>query len=94
MIVPFFGTVSWQAPGSRDEAEMHNDLDERRRYDQRNRQPRYDELVLRHPDAFIDYATDFRLPVGGDPPKGASWLNRTSRATRAPAILHRVISSG
>ena len=57
---------------------------------------RYDELVVRHPKAFVDHAAEFWLTVGGDSGKGApagSW-NHTSRATRAPAILHRVISSG
>jgi hypothetical protein len=57
---------------------------------------RYDELMLRHPEAFVDHAAEFWLTVGGDSAKGApagSW-NHISRATRAPAILHRVISSG
>jgi tetratricopeptide (TPR) repeat protein len=57
---------------------------------------RYDELMLRHPEAFFDHAAEFWLTVGGDSDKGApagSW-NHISRATRAPAILHRVISSG
>ena len=54
---------------------------------------RYDELMLRHPEAFVDHAAEFWLTVGGDSDKGApagSW-NHISRATRAPAILHRVI---
>jgi tetratricopeptide (TPR) repeat protein len=54
---------------------------------------RYDELMLRHPEAFVDHAADFWLTVGGDSDKGApagSW-NHISRAARAPAILHRVI---
>ena len=57
---------------------------------------RYDELMLRHPEAFFDHAAEFWLTVGGDSAKGApagSW-NHISRATRAPAILHRVISGG
>jgi tetratricopeptide (TPR) repeat protein len=57
---------------------------------------RYDELVVRHPEAFVDHAAEFWLTVGGDSAKGApagSW-NHISRATRAPAILHSVISSG
>ena len=57
---------------------------------------RYDELMLRHPEAFVDHAAEFWLTMGGDSAKGApagSW-NHISRATRAPAILHRVISSG
>ena len=49
---------------------------------------RYDELVVRHPEAFVDHAAEFWLTVGGDSAKGApagSW-NHISRATRAPAI--------
>jgi tetratricopeptide (TPR) repeat protein len=57
---------------------------------------RYDELVLCHPEAFVDRAADFWLSVGGDRSKGRQFALRDhiSRATRAPAILHRVISSG
>jgi tetratricopeptide (TPR) repeat protein len=57
---------------------------------------RYDELMLRHPEAFFDHAAEFWLTVGGDSAKGApagSW-NQIGRATRTPAILHRVISGG
>ena len=32
---------------------------------------RYDELVVRHTDAFVDHAAEFWLTVGGDRPKGA-----------------------
>ena len=32
---------------------------------------RYDELVVRHPEAFVDHAAEFWLTVGGDRPKGA-----------------------
>jgi hypothetical protein len=32
---------------------------------------RYDELVVRHPEAFVDHAAEFWLAVGGDRPKGA-----------------------
>jgi tetratricopeptide (TPR) repeat protein len=34
---------------------------------------RYDELMLRHPEAFVDHAAEFWLTVGGDSTKG-SWL--------------------
>ncbi len=57
---------------------------------------RYEVLMLHHPEAFVDHAAEFWLTVGGDSANGApagSW-NHISRATRAPAILHRVISSG
>jgi tetratricopeptide (TPR) repeat protein len=32
---------------------------------------RYDELVVRHPEAFVDHAVEFWLTVGGDRPEGA-----------------------
>ena len=56
---------------------------------------RYDELVLRHPKAFVDHAAEFWLTVGGDRSTGRKFALRdhTSRATRAPAMLHRVIPS-
>ena len=56
---------------------------------------RYDELVLRHPEAFVDHAAEFWLTVGGDRSKGRKFALRdhASRATRAPAMLHRVIPS-
>jgi tetratricopeptide (TPR) repeat protein len=54
---------------------------------------RYDELVSLHPEAFVDHAADFWLTVGGDRPKGLQLVlrNHASRATRAPALPHRVI---
>ncbi|MFC5953446.1 tetratricopeptide repeat protein [Streptomyces pratens] len=54
---------------------------------------RYDELVLRHPEAFVDHAADFWLTVGGDRPKGLQLVSRNHahRATRALALPHRVI---
>jgi tetratricopeptide (TPR) repeat protein len=55
---------------------------------------RYDELVVRHPEAFVDHAAEFWLTVGRDSTKAAGSWNHISRATRAPAILHCVISSG
>jgi tetratricopeptide (TPR) repeat protein len=56
---------------------------------------RYDELVLRHPEAFVDHAAEFWLTVGGDRSTGRKFALRdhTSRATRAPAMLRRVIPS-
>jgi hypothetical protein len=56
---------------------------------------RYDELVLRHPEAFVDHAADFWLTVGGDRSKGRqiALRNHTSQATRAPAMPYRVIAS-
>ncbi|PWI08807.1 hypothetical protein DIZ27_20335 [Streptomyces sp. NWU339] len=57
---------------------------------------RYDELVLRHPEAFVDHAADFWLTVGGGRPKGRQLVlrNHASRATRALALPHHVIPTG
>jgi tetratricopeptide (TPR) repeat protein len=37
---------------------------------------RYDELVVRHPEAFVDHAAEFWLTVGGDRPKGLQLVVR------------------
>ena len=37
---------------------------------------RYDELVRRHPGAFLDHAADFWLTVGGDPQRGLRLIER------------------
>lgn len=53
---------------------------------------RYDELVLRHPEAFVDHAADFWLTVGDDPPRGLQLVERNRgyrSAARAVAVLHR-----
>jgi tetratricopeptide (TPR) repeat protein len=52
----------------------------------------YDELVFRHPEAFVDHAAEFWLSVGGDRPKGRqlALLSSISRAMGASALLHRV----
>jgi tetratricopeptide (TPR) repeat protein len=54
---------------------------------------RYDELMLHHPEAFVDHATHFWLTVGGDRPQGLhrSSANHVTAATRVPAELHRVM---
>lgn len=56
---------------------------------------RYDELVLRHPEAFVDHVADFWLTVGGDRPKGLQLVlrNHVRRTTRALALLHRGMPS-
>jgi hypothetical protein len=55
----------------------------------------YDELMLRHPEAFVDHSADVWLTVGGDRSKGRQLALRTriGRPTRAPEVLHRVIPS-
>ncbi|HEY2307284.1 MAG TPA: hypothetical protein VGI05_15520 [Streptosporangiaceae bacterium] len=45
---------------------------------------RYDELVLRHPEAFADHAAYFWFTVGGDAQKGRQLASRT-RAMRQTA---------
>jgi tetratricopeptide (TPR) repeat protein len=54
---------------------------------------RYDELVSRHPEAFVDHAAEFWLTVGGDRRKGLQLVSRNhaSRAAHALAQPHRVI---
>ena len=37
---------------------------------------RYDELVRRHPEAFVDHAAGFWLTVGGDPQRGLRLVER------------------
>jgi hypothetical protein len=57
---------------------------------------RYDALVLRHPEAFIDHAAHFRLTVGDDRPKspprpghrGSRRVRRDGRH-RGPASLRQ-----
>ncbi len=52
---------------------------------------RYDELVSRHPEAFLDHAAEFWLNMGGDRRKGRqlALLSSISRATGASDLLHR-----
>jgi hypothetical protein len=56
---------------------------------------RYDELVARHPEAFVDHAAEFWLTVGGDRRKGRQLavLSSSSRATGAAALPHRAPAS-
>ena len=56
---------------------------------------RYDELVVRHPEAFVAHAAEFWLTDGWRFDQGAagSW-NHISRATPRTSHLHRVISTG
>jgi len=53
---------------------------------------RYDELVVRHPEAFVDHAAGFWLTVGGDPQRGLGLVERDlthSRAASANSLLRR-----
>jgi hypothetical protein len=49
---------------------------------------RYDELMLRHPEAFADHAADFWLTIGGDARKGRL-LAEKNLETRKPPWLPR-----
>lgn len=52
---------------------------------------RYDELVVRHPEAFVDHAAEFWLTVVVIGRRGSSWSWAiTCQSTRA---LHRVVLS-
>jgi hypothetical protein len=53
---------------------------------------RYDELVLRHPEAFVDHAARFWLTVGGDPQRALGLVERDltpNRAASANSLLRR-----
>jgi tetratricopeptide (TPR) repeat protein len=55
---------------------------------------RYEELMVRHPEAYADHAAEFWLTVGGDPQRAlrlARW-NLSLRATpRAHALVNRAM---
>jgi tetratricopeptide (TPR) repeat protein len=52
----------------------------------------YDELVSRHPEAFLDHAAEFWLNVGGDRRKGRQLALRSAngRAAGASALLRHI----
>lgn len=52
---------------------------------------RYDELVGRHPEAFVNHAAHFWLTVGDDPASGLQLVerNRGYRSAARVAVLHR-----
>ena len=49
---------------------------------------RYDELVVRHPEAFADHAAEFWLTVGGDRPEGLRLMERHRANRRRPGRTH------
>lgn len=54
---------------------------------------RYDELMLRYPEAFVGHAADFWLTVGGDVQKGLQLASRNlamRHTARACALLQRM----
>jgi hypothetical protein len=51
---------------------------------------RYDELVRRHPEAFLDHAADFWLSVGGDPQRGLGLVERDPRHSHT-ATAHSLL---
>jgi tetratricopeptide (TPR) repeat protein len=52
---------------------------------------RYDELLARHPDAFVDHAAEFWLTIGGDPERALRLArqNLSMRQTRRARALVR-----
>jgi hypothetical protein len=55
---------------------------------------RYDELIVRHPEAYVDHAAEFWLEVGGDSNKALrlARLNIDNRKTpRAHKLLSRAL---
>ena len=58
---------------------------------------RYDELVRRHPEAFVDHAAGFWLTVGGDPQRGLRLVERDpthSHAATTHSLLRRAPRAG
>ncbi|MFM9629201.1 MULTISPECIES: hypothetical protein [Streptomyces] len=54
---------------------------------------RYDDLVLRHPEAYADHAADFWLMVGADADRGIHLALRSlvmRRTTRSHALVRPV----
>ena len=48
---------------------------------------RYDELIAKHPEAFVDHAAEFWLAAGADPEKALrlAKMNLEVRTRRVPA---------
>ena len=53
---------------------------------------RYDELLVRHPEAFADHAAEFWLTIGGAPERALELARRNlavRQTPRAHALVHR-----
>ena len=58
---------------------------------------RYDELMVRHPEAFADHAADFWLTVGGDAQKGRLLAEKNFAIRKTPRayelVLHAAVAT-
>ena len=54
---------------------------------------RYDELIVRHPEAFADHAAEFWLTVGGDAPKGHLLAAKNLEIRKTPRAYELVLQA-
>jgi hypothetical protein len=54
---------------------------------------RYDELMVRHPEAFADHAADFWLTVGGDAQKGRLLAEKNLATRKTPRAYELVLQA-
>ena len=54
---------------------------------------RYDELMVRHPEAFADHAAEFWLTVGGDAPKGRLLAAKNLEIRKTPRAYELVLQA-
>jgi hypothetical protein len=58
---------------------------------------RYDEIMVRHPEAFADHAAEFWLTVGGDPQKGRLLAEKNLHIRQTPRayelMLHAAVAT-
>jgi tetratricopeptide (TPR) repeat protein len=54
---------------------------------------RYDELMVRHPEAFADHAADFWLTVGGDAQKGRFLAEKNFELRKTPRAYELVLQA-
>lgn len=54
---------------------------------------RYDELMARHPEAFVDHAAEFWLTVGGDPHKGLLLAEKNLGIRKTPRAYELVMQA-
>ena len=54
---------------------------------------RYDELMMRHPEAFADHAADFWLTIGGDTQKGRLLAAKNLETRKTPRAYELVLQA-
>jgi tetratricopeptide (TPR) repeat protein len=54
---------------------------------------RYDELMVRHPEAFADHAAEFWLTIGGDAPKGYLLAAKNLEIRKTPRAYELVLQA-